>query len=238
VYKPFGGFMLNSADKVVSVSKIEKEWLKSVLKVPENKLCYIPSPIDIGETRKEKKEGEDVKIAFIGRLSEEKNVDVLISAFKIVKKDYKECELYIAGDGPLRGYLERLSKHINDIHFLGSLVHEETLRFLDKVDIFALTSRFEVSPVSILEAMAKQIPVIVTPVGELQYTLKNEENCLFTKIGDVDDLAMKILRLVEDKTLAKEIAEKGRRYVEEKHNADKIMNHYIELYTSQIRRSK
>ncbi|MCD6100371.1 MAG: glycosyltransferase family 4 protein [Candidatus Marinimicrobia bacterium] len=234
VYKVFGRFMFNAADKIVSVSKIEEEWLKNIFKVPENKLCYIPLPIDIGDKRKEWKGGGkgDIKIAFIGRLSEEKNVKVLISAFKLVKEDHPECELYIVGDGPLRAHLESLSKHISDIHFLGSLVHEETLRFLDKIDIFVLPSQFEVSPVSVLEAMSKQIPVIVTPVGELPYTLKHGENCLFAKISDADDLSMKILTLIEDKSQAKRIAENGRSFVEEKHDISKIIETYVKLYTT------
>ncbi|MEM3714790.1 MAG: glycosyltransferase [Nitrososphaeria archaeon] len=174
VYKPFGQFMYNAADKVVSVSKIEKEWLKNIFKVPENKLCYIPLPIDIGKTReKKRKDGGDVKIAFIGRLSVEKNVDVLIEAFKLVKQNHSECKLYIIGDGPLRKYLEGMSKHINDIIFIGRLVHDEILKFLDDIDIFVLPSQFEVSPMSVLEAMAKSVPVIATPVGEIPYVLEN-----------------------------------------------------------------
>jgi glycosyltransferase involved in cell wall biosynthesis len=232
VYKPLGKYMFNSADKVVTIAKVEEERLKNVFNVPQTKLCYIPLPIAISNTRKERERNGGKKIAFLGRLSKEKNVDILIEAFKIVKNEHPECELYIAGDGPLRGDLEGLSTGIRDIHFLGSLVHNETLSFLEGIDMLVLPSQFEVSPVSVLEAMVKQIPVIVTPVGELQYTLKDGENCLFTNIGDAKDLAVKISLLLNNKELAKKIGNNGRGYVEGRHDAEKIINKYIKLYTS------
>jgi glycosyltransferase involved in cell wall biosynthesis len=231
IYKPFGTFIFNSADNVVSISKVEEEWLKKTFRIPDNKLNYIPLPIDIGEAKVEKRSKDDVKIVFVGRLSREKNIDVLISAFKLVKQSHPECKLYIVGDGPLRGYLEGLSAHINNIYFLGRLDHNNAMKFLDDTDIFVLPSQFEVSPISVLEAMAKSIPVIATPVGELPHVLEDGKTCLFTKINDVNDLAMRILVLVEDKFFAKRIAESGRDFVKEKHDINKIIDSYVKLYT-------
>ena len=130
----------------------------------------------------------------------------------------------------MRTRLKNLSKHIDGIHFLGCLVHDEVLRFLDNVDIFVLPSQFDLFPYSVLEAMSKQIPAIVTPVGELQYALKDRENCLFTKIGDAHDLAEKISALIEDKALAKMVAENGRRFVEGRRDIKKVIDQYVELY--------
>jgi glycosyltransferase involved in cell wall biosynthesis len=230
VYKPLGRFMFTSADMVISIAEVEEEWLRKTFKVPLTKLCYIPLPIEISNPKRDRENKGGIKIAFLGRLSKEKNIDILIEAFNIVKKANPDCELYIAGDGPLRGYLERLSKNMDDVHFVGSLIHDETLRLLDEADILVLPSQFEVSPVSVLEAMVKQIPVIVTPVGELRYTLKHEETCLFSKIGDAADLADKILLLIADRKLAKKIADNGRTFVEERHDINKILNEYVKLY--------
>jgi len=230
IYKPFGSFIFNSADKVVSISNVEKEWLRKTFGLPDNKLHHIPIPIDIGDAEVKKEREDNVKIAFVGRLSAEKNIDILISAFKRVKQNHPECMLYLIGEGPLREYLEGVSKQINDIYFTGRLFHDDVLKFFDNIDIFVLPSQFEVSPISILEAMAKSVPVIATPVGELPYVLENGKNCLFTRIGDANDLAEKILSLVEDKNLAKRIAENGRNFVKEKHNINSIIDSYVKLY--------
>ncbi|MCZ7392768.1 MAG: glycosyltransferase family 4 protein [Candidatus Methanoperedens sp.] len=231
LYKPFGAFIFYSADKIISISRIEQEWLKKTFQIAEEKLFYIPLPIDTGLARTRKERKKRVKIIFIGRLSEEKNVDVLISAFEIVKHRRPECELYIIGDGPLREYMENLSKDIKDIYFLGRQTHDNVLKFLDDADIFVLPSKFEVSPISILEAMVRSVPVITTPVGELPHVLEDGKTCLFTKINDVNDLAMRILVLVEDKFFAKRIAESGRDFVKEKHDINKIIDSYVKLYT-------
>lgn len=230
IYKPLGLFIFNSADIVVSISKVEAGWLRKTFELTDSKLHYIPIPIDIGNADAKKERKDDIKIAFMGRLSAEKNVDVLISAFKLVKQSCPKCKLYIIGEGHLREYLEGLSKHMNNIYFIGRLVHSDVLKFFDDIDIFVLPSQFEVSPVSILEAMAKSVPVIATPVGELPHVLENGRNCLFTRIGDANDLAEKILSLVEDENLAKRIAENGRNVIKEKHDIDKIIDNYIKLY--------
>jgi len=232
LYKPFGSFIFDSADKVISISRIEKEWLSNTFGIPDTKLYHIPIPIDIDNVNKKKERGKDIKIAFMGRLSAEKNVDVLISAFRIVKQDHPECKLYIIGEGPLKEHLSGLSKNINDIYFLGRLTHDDTLKFFDDVDMFVLPSKFEVSPISVLEAMAKSVPVIVTPVGEIPYVLEDGKNCLLVKFNDVNDLAVKINSLVENKTLSNRIAENGRNYVKEKHDINKIIDSYVNLYTS------
>ncbi|MCK5020785.1 MAG: glycosyltransferase family 4 protein [Candidatus Peribacteraceae bacterium] len=229
-YKAFGKMIFNSADKIITVSKEEEKWINNVFQVPENRLHYIPLPIVIGNSNVGASKENIVKIAFVGRLSEEKNVELLISAFALVKQAHSESELFIVGNGPLRNQLENISTQINDVNFMGALVHDEVLRFLDEIDLFILPSHFEVLGISVLEAMSKRIPVILTPVGELQHTLKHEVNCLFTKIDDVNDLANNISMLMEDHGLAKRIAENGRRYVEERHDINKIINDYIDMY--------
>ena len=230
IYKPFGSFIFNSADKIISISKIENQWIKNTFKISNERLFYIPLPIVVNVSTKKKERKERLKLVFIGRLSEEKNVDVLISAFEIVKQRRPECELYIIGDGPLREYMEELSKNIKDIYFLGRQTHENVLRFLEDTDIFVLPSKFEVSPISILEAMVRCVPVITTPVGEMPHVLENSKNCLFTKIGDVGDLAIKIQTLVEDGAYAERLGLAGRKFVVEKHNINKIIHQYTKLY--------
>jgi glycosyltransferase involved in cell wall biosynthesis len=230
IYKPFGAFIFNSADKIISISKIESLWIKNKFKISDSRLFYIPLPIVVDVSRIKKERKERIKIIFIGRLSEEKNVDLLISAFEIVKQRRPECELYIIGDGPLREFMEKLSKDIKDIYFLGRQTHENVLKFLDETDIFVLPSKFEVSPISILEAMVRYVPVITTPVGEMPYVLENGKNCLFTKVGDVGDLAIKIQTLVEDGDFAQRLGLAGRNFVVEKHNIKKIIHQYTKLY--------
>ncbi|MCK5038833.1 MAG: glycosyltransferase family 4 protein [Thermoplasmata archaeon] len=231
IYKIFGRYIFNSADKVITVSKTERLWLRDVFNIPEGKLIYIPLFVDIAKKIEQPAKDRIQKIAFVGRLSEEKNIDVLISAFTNIKVSHPDCELYIVGDGPMKKQLEKSAEGANDVNFLGALGHNEVVEFLDDIDLFVLPSKYEVLGISVLEAMSKQIPVIMTPVGELSHTLTPEENCLFTKIGDIKDLTMKITLILEDPKLRNKIAENGKHFVSERHDINGIINKYINIYS-------
>lgn len=225
LYRPLGSSIFKAADKVVSISKIEKEWLEKTFNA-KDKVTWIPHPVKIPE--KTPFTGDIKRIGFVGRLSSEKNADVLISAFKKVRMSHPEVELFLAGDGPLQALLERIAGQ--GVHFLGRLPREEVFRFLTYVDLIVLPSQFEVAPLSILEAMARSRPVIVTPVGELPYILRDGKECLFVRAGDPADLAEKTIRLIEDKELSKRLSGNGRVLMEEKYDMKRVINEYIRMY--------
>lgn len=231
IYKPFGNKIFKSADKIISISNIEKEWLEKTFDVDE-KIKYIPHPIKIPEKLDLKLDfSRDIKrIGFVGRLATEKNVDILINAFKKVRISYPKIELLLVGDGYQRYDLEKIAGP--GIQFLGRLSRDETFKFYSSVDLIVLPSQFEVAPLSILEAMARSIPVIATPVGELPYILNDEKECLFTKIGDIDDLSNKIIRLIEDTELSKQISKNGRTFVETNYDMNKVIKEYINIYNN------
>ena len=203
-----------------------------------SKIITIPLPINISNSiKKTDSNSSIIKIGYLGRLSENKNVDKLIFAFKIVKEKFKTCELHIAGDGPLKNKLQKMSESDKDIYFLGGLTHYESLHFLSTIDIFVLPSKFEVSSISVFESMAAGIPVVITPVGELPQIFENGKHCLFVRIDDSNDLAEKIELLIENKTLAIELAKNGQREVENR-DINKIIKKYIDTYMEIIEHSR
>lgn len=240
VYKPLGEYIFSSASKIISISKVEYDWIRSNFKVC-NKIVYIPLPIEVEKQKKEQnlklkqkliEKNGDLKIVFSGRLSWEKNVHVLISAFKKIGEKFPRCALYIIGDGPNREHLEKIAFPANNIYFTGFLPHNKALNFIKECSIFVLPSKFEVSPISVFEAMALEVPVVVTPVGELPHVLKDGKNCIFVSGDNSADLAEKILKLIENRKFAKKVARNGREFVERRHEVDKIIKHHIKLYES------
>ncbi len=228
-YKPLGRYVFNKSDLIISISKIERKFIETNFGSYE-KIYYIPSPIKIEKVNRNRCNNETINIVYVGRLSKEKNVDVLIRSFKRVKQIYPMSRLYILGSGPLEQYVRNLIKVEEGIFLLGRLTHEKVMKFLDTADLFVLPSKFEVLPLSILEAMSKQVPVIVTPVGELPHILRHKKTCLFVKINDYKDLANKIINIIENKNLAKKLAKNARKYVEKNHDITKIINKYIKIY--------
>ncbi len=102
---------------------------------------------------------------FVGRLSPEKRVDLLIHAFALAKKKLPDAELVIIGDGPERQALFALSLELkisDAIRWFGKIPHHEliTKRLYHQGDVFVTLSRFETFGYTTPEAMAHQLPVI------------------------------------------------------------------------------
>lgn len=237
-YKQIAKYLIINRSKIIiSVTKKEMEILINKFDLSLRRIVYIPLPINIGNAIKRSNcNSSIIKIGSLGRLSEEKNIESLILAFRLVREKFKNCELYIAGDGPLRFRLQEISKHEKDIHFLGGLDHGTALHFLSTLDIFVLPSKFEVSSISSFEAMASGVPVIMTPVGELPLLFENGKDCLFVENDDIYDMAEKIGTLIENKTLANELGRNGQIKVE-KRDINRIIQIYIDTYMEPVKNS-
>lgn len=230
LYKPWGSYIFKSADRIISTAQFERNWLIKTFKIPESRIIYIPLPINPVHTIVDIPRSEVKRIGYFGRLSVEKNLKVLISSFKLLRNKNSDIGLFIAGDGPVRSELEEYAKGIEGVAFLGRLPQSELDSFIEKLDIFVLTSIFEVSPRAVIEAMSRNIPVVTTPVGELPQVFEHGKHCMFVKIDDPVDTAEKIMLLIEKKELAEKIAAAGRELVEERYDINRVILEYLRIY--------
>ncbi len=233
-YRPVGTYIFKEADIVISTARFERDWLLRTFRIPESKLIYIPLPINLPAAKVYVPRKTIKRIGYFGRLSIEKNLKVLISAFKLLKDKYSTIGLFIAGDGPMRKDLEDYARDINDVAFLGRLPQAELDTFIEQLDIFVLPSRFEVSPRAVIEAMARNIPVVTTPVGELPQIFAHGKHCMFVKIDDPADIADKVSALIEQRDLSEKIAIAGRKAVEERYDINRIILEYLRIYGADV----
>ena len=118
-----------------------------------------------------------------------------------------ETQFVIAGDGPSKDELEKLASQLGiaeQTHLLGSV--SDIPGVLSAIDLFALTSDNEASPVSILEAMSCSLPVVSTDVGSVSQSVIEGRTGFLVPTGEVAPAAEAWLKVLQSPQLAKSMA--------------------------------
>lgn len=146
--------------------------------IEPSKLKVIPPAIDIRSEEDSVSSGIDSRKVFlsVGRLSQEKGVDVLLQSWKIVIREHPHWELWIAGEGSERAHLESIARELPNVKFLGWVKRPQTV--VKQADVFVLPSRYEGFPVALLEAMAVGVPSVVTDCSSAVEELNRHGPCL------------------------------------------------------------
>jgi glycosyltransferase involved in cell wall biosynthesis len=171
-------------------------------------------------------------IGTVGRLSEVKRQDVLLHAFAKVRETSSAAHLLLVGDGPLLSDLRQLAQKLEIapfVHFAG--YQPEPEKFLAIMDIFALTSRSEGMPLSVLEAWAAGLPVVASAVGGLPEMIDSAEAGVLFPPGDVDALVSNLTSLLLDEPARKMMGERGRSVAHELYSASRMAAEYHRHYT-------
>lgn len=149
-------------DKMVAVSERTKKDLERIGVRKEIKV--IPNGIDFGEIEMIKASEEESDIIFAGRLIKEKNVDVLIKAVKLVRKEIPDIKCMIIGDGPEKSKLEKLNSDLkmdNNVRFTGFLEdYDDVISYMKSSKVFVLPSTREGFGIVAMEANACGLPVV------------------------------------------------------------------------------
>lgn len=175
-----------------------------------NKLIeVIPFGIDFNVFKpdhKIKANKSEIIIGNIKSLEPIYGIDILIKAFNLVKIKFLEIKLklIIVGKGSKFEEYQNLVLDLglkNDVVFMGSVSQEEVPDILNTFDIFACLSRNESFGVSVIEAMACKIPVVVTKNPGFLEVVNSENNGLFVDIENINEAADKISELILNKDL-------------------------------------
>jgi glycosyltransferase involved in cell wall biosynthesis len=142
-------------------------------------------------------------IGYFGRLKKYKSVDHLLSALPLVLKQVPALKLLVVGEGDDRLRLEARAKELgipHAIEFTGFVSEEKKIELLQRMWFKVTTSSKEGWGLTVIEANACGTPVLASDVPGLRDAVKNNETGLLYRFGDIEDLAAKILLLLEDKT--------------------------------------
>ncbi|NIA31961.1 MAG: glycosyltransferase, partial [Actinobacteria bacterium] len=179
-----------------------------------------------------------VQLLFVGRLTPEKGVHVLIDACEILSKKQVDLQCNIIGPEAVtpkefivnfnhnnsvadldsyyeKSYLSILkerveTRHVQGVNFVGLVPHQQIRPYYEKADVLVNPSFSESFGMSLVEAMASSVPVVATQVGGMTEIVDDEITGKTVKPGDADELAGAIYAIASDKKKALEMGKAGR----------------------------
>lgn len=228
------------ADGFIAVSNYVKEHTAKYLSYHNKPIKIINYPINTTLEIPDVPIKKD-KILFAGTVCEKKGVRQLIEAFKIVKEKYPEKELDIYGrdwfypNGD--SYIEKLkasydSSYFTNVTFHGSIPREELNIKYREAGICVFPSHMETQGLVTLEAMLLQKPVIFSKYGPGPETIEDGKTGLLCDVYQPEDIAKKILWILEHSHEAKRMGEHAREAVLQKFEKTKILTQNIAFYQS------
>jgi len=208
-------------DGFIAVAKQHARYQVEQEKFPEHKVFLIPNGIDTDRFTVD----NELRAQWRQKLG-----ILFLQAAKQTLENNSAANFVIAGDGPERDRLEALAKTLNiesNVHFIGST--QDIPGVLSMMDVFSLTSHNEASPVSIMEALSCQRPVVSTDVGSIDESVLEDKTGYLVLPGDADKLAERWTQLLGDEKLRNRLGEAGREHVIENCSLQSMTNGYTHL---------
>ena len=176
------------------------------------------------------KKGMELKHPCVGILQSatiwEKTKELMILP-EILKK-MPNVHFYWAGDGVYRDKVLPLLEKYENFHWLGSLEYPDKVReFLTEIDVYALISGIDMSPLTLQEAQLMEKPVIATSVGGIPELMKDGETGFLIEKNNSNELFEKLSILLNNLENANEMGVKGKEFVKNNFNWDKICNDFL-----------
>ncbi len=227
-------FIYMNCTLVTSVCNYNVNWVTEKLRIPKDKFKVIYNGVDPERLKPVEVPKPPYKVVgSISRIHPIKDIKMFIKAAEIVSKKDGNVKFFVVGPVDDQKYYKECLNLIKKLGLTENFIFtgsrgEDILYWYNLFDIFVLTSISEGFPMSTIEAMACGTPVIVTDVGGAAEPV---EGCGYVvPSGDAEQLAERILEIIQNKELAEKLSENARRKVVEQFSLPKIMEEYSKVY--------
>jgi glycosyltransferase involved in cell wall biosynthesis len=225
---------LSLADKIHCVSQAVQREAASLLGSLEKMFVNYPSvdtaffsPLDVPR--------QGNLVVTVSRFHWKKSLPTALMAVALLRRDCPDVRYVLVGDGTLEERTE-LAFHVHDlgiaehVEFHGPASAEEVRELLAQASVFVLPSVSEGLPNSVLEAMAMEVPVVVTDAGGMPEAVADGVEGFVVPRRDYRALAEKIETLLRNPGLAREMGKKGRERVLRQFTLERQIETFLRVY--------
>ncbi|GAB4279715.1 MAG: glycosyltransferase family 4 protein [Marinilabiliales bacterium] len=249
------------SNRIIAISESQKKELCDIYEIAdEDKITVVPVGIDLEKfkiNRQDKRqafrqkynlEKNEIAVGIIGRLVPVKNHELFLTAVKeISAKTTKKIRFFIIGDGEQREKLIEMAKGMNiDFSYNGqSTIRKSLLTFTSWIkdidvayaglDVVALTSLNEGTPISLIEAQAANKPIVSTNVGGIRDIVIDGDTALLSKNGNPKDFIDNLHKVIEDDILRFALAKNGYDYVCKRFNYQTLAENMKKVYLNEYK---
>ncbi|MCH2159019.1 MAG: glycosyltransferase [Oleiphilaceae bacterium] len=175
--------------------------------------------------------GGEFLVTNVARLTEQKAQHILIDAIAMLRRKGFDIAALIVGEGPLKQELDAQVRNLDIADHVKLLGFQKNIReILASSDVFALPSIDEGMPISLLEAISADVPVVATDVGDIGKLVRHGQSGLIVPVGDIDALASGIMELMEDKEKAREYSKSALAKLRAQYSCEAMASQYNEVY--------
>ena len=216
---------------VICVAENERELgLRARTCLPERSVV-VHNAVDVGSFTRRRHAGGPPSIISVGRFAYPKDYATLVQALAAVDADYRAS---LVGEGPARPAVAADVRRLlaGHVELLGA--RRDVPELLASADVFALSSRSEGLPISVLEAMAARLPVVATDVGGMSELVVDGETGFLVPPADPKALAEALERLLLDTGLRRQFGAAARRRAEQRFDLARFREAHLTLYEREL----
>jgi glycosyltransferase involved in cell wall biosynthesis len=181
----------------------------------------------------------DVVVGYVGRMVPVKDLDTLVRAFAQACAAVPSLRLVLAGDGPERAQTEKLAEELGvagRVHFLGWVSNLAAL--YATIDLFALSSVNEGTPVAAIEAMAAARAVVATSVGGVPDVVDPGVTGLLVPARDAGAMSAALIALAADRERRAVMGRAGRERARARYSYRRLVDDIEQLYVTELQRKR
>lgn len=205
-------FTLESADTIFCYTDTDKRRLRE--RGVTSNISVVPNGIDCELFKPKDESSKDLQVLFVGRLKSAKGIDTLLTAFDDVLDEYPNVTLKVVGNGPRKNDFEDQAGRLGisaSVEFAGHIPNGNMPKVYSESDVFTLPSSNEGLPRTVLEAMACEVPVVVSDLEQLESVVEGAGELI--PYNDPEKLASAINYLLSDDKLREQMGKVGRKRI-------------------------